>query len=395
MMQAYIPWFAATRLPIADLALLSLAQSIVWPLAMLTQLQLRNIYLLRSDSDLLPVFYRLRLLGCVVLVFTAAAGAGLTGSGRLLLELALMLAFIKCAEGLADIGLAEFQRTLRPDKAALSQTARCLIFIAVYTVSLTLWRDLVQSLLLALAAMTVWVVVMDLRGTLRLHSSATHGHPSHTVPDILSAGLLLSSATALSSVSIMVGRWAAMREGDVTTMAAAALAVTVSSVVAVLLSTCQQFSIPGARRCFSVGGIEACKASLTATTRALHLTFAGLVLAWAGAFLMSRSFGIHLPRLGESSSIMKVTFALAGCYLASGWLGVLHFRESMVLLIEQRNRVVLGIAAAQALVAAAISFIFYPLLGWFAIGLAELGRGCASWMVTTHFARKSERRDLN
>ena len=254
-MQAYIPWFAAMRTPIAELAMLSLAQSIVWPLAMLTLLQLRSIYLLRGDRDLLLVFYRLRLLGCLLLVSAAAAGAALTGAGRLLLELALMLALIKCTEGLSDIAQAEFQRTLRPEKAALSQTVRCGIFIAAYTVSLTLSSNLVWSLLLALAASSVWVVAFDLRGTIRLQHLGTSDHPLNAVPDILSAGLLLSSATALSSVAIMVGRWAAMLEGDVTTMAAAALAVTASSVVAVLLTTCQQFSIPGARDHFLRGGI--------------------------------------------------------------------------------------------------------------------------------------------
>ncbi len=58
MMQAYIPWFAATQTPIGELGILSLAQSIVWPLAMLTQLQLNNIYLLRGDTRLLSLFFR-------------------------------------------------------------------------------------------------------------------------------------------------------------------------------------------------------------------------------------------------------------------------------------------------------------------------------------------------
>jgi hypothetical protein len=386
VMQVYIPWFAAAHTPIAEVAMLSLAQSIVWPLAMLTQLQLRRIYLLRSDGDLLAVFYRIRLLGCGFLVVAAVAAAAFTGSGRLLLGLALMLALIKAVEGVSDIGQAEFQRALRPEKAAWTQTVRCAIFIAAYTVSLTLSSNLVWSLMLALAAMSVWVGAIDLRGTFRPRRLGKHA--VHAVPDILRSGVLLSSATALTSVSIMVGRWAAMQEGDVTTMAAAALAATVSSVVALLLSTCQQFSIPGARSRFLSGGVEACKASLSATTRALHFAFAGMVLAWAGAFLVASSYGVSLPRLGESGSLMNVTFALAGCYLVSGWLSVLSFKGTMVLMIAHRHRDVLAVAAMQALVAAAISFTFYPFVGWHAIALAELARGCTAWMGATCLARK-------
>lgn len=391
VMQAYIPWFAAaTHTPLAELGMLSLAQSIVWPLAMLTQLQLNRIYLLRGDSDLLAVFYRLRLLGSLLLIAGALAGAVLTGSGRLLIELALLLALIKCAEGLADIAHTELYRKLRAEKAARSLTVRCAIFIAIYTVSLTLSGHLAWSLLLSLAAMAVWVVTVDLRDSMRFQGAGPRGPATQeAVRAILGAGVLLSGALALSSVSIMVGRWAAMRAGDVTTMAAAALALTVSSVAAVLLTTCQQYLIPRARQHFLHGGIEACKASLSGGIRALHLAFAGLVVAWGAIFLLATSFQVHLPQLGQSSAVIKVTFALAGCYLVSGWLSVLHFKATMVLLIMQRNGFVLWVAVVQALVAAAISFILYPRVGWTAIGFAELGRSVAAWTATAYLARQS------
>jgi hypothetical protein len=388
LMQAYIPWFAATQTPIGELGMLSLAQSIVWPLAMLTQMQLNGVYLLRGDGGLLPVFLRLRVLGSALLVVGAVAVAMLTGSGRLLIELALLLALIKCAEGLSDTALMEFHRRFQPERAARTMTVRCGIFVAAYTVCLTLSGNLVLSMLLALAAMTIWVVVIDLRGTLSFQFLRPDHLDRQVVPGILGAGLMLSTALAISSVSLMVGRWAAMREGDLTTMGAAVLAATVASVVAVLVSTCQQLSLPGGRHHFARAGIEACNASLSPTNRALHIAFAGLILAWAGAYLIASTFGVHLPLLGQGSPMLRVTFALAGCYLVSGWLSVFHFKQTMLLVIAQQNRSIVAIAVVQAMAAAAVSFALYPVVGWLAIALAELARGCATWMAVSYLARR-------
>ncbi len=260
--------------------------------------------------------------------------------------------------------------------------------MVLYTACLTLSKNLVLSLLIALAAMTIWVVAVDLRGTIQLRLSKPTENARQVVPEILTAGLMLSAALAITSVSIMVGRWAAMREGDVPAMAAAALAVTVSSVVVVLVSTCQQLSIPSGRHHFVNGGIDACKASFSSTTRALHMAFVGMILAWAGAYVLASSFAIHLPRLGQNSVVLKITFALAGCYLVSGWLSVFHFRETMLLLIAQRSRAILAIAVLQAAAAAVVSFAFYPLVGWFAIALAELARGVISWVTASYLARR-------
>ncbi|MES3004296.1 MAG: hypothetical protein V4787_26635, partial [Pseudomonadota bacterium] len=91
-MQVYIPWLAASKAPLADLAMLSLAQSIVWPLTMIAQLQLRTIYVVQGERSLLPLFVQLRLGSCVFLVASAAFVTGMLGAGSLLLTLAVALA---------------------------------------------------------------------------------------------------------------------------------------------------------------------------------------------------------------------------------------------------------------------------------------------------------------
>ena len=71
-MQVYIPWLAASKAPLAELAMLALAQSIVWPLSMIAQLQLRTIYVVQGERSLFPLFVLL-LTGMYLFVLPYAA----------------------------------------------------------------------------------------------------------------------------------------------------------------------------------------------------------------------------------------------------------------------------------------------------------------------------------
>ena len=162
-MQVSIPWLAALTAPLGDLAMLSLAQSVVWPIAMVAQLQLRNIYLVQGERRLLPLFVQLRLAGCVLLIASASIAMGVLHPSPLLFSLALALALIKCVEHVADIMHAELQRAMEIRRAARSQTYRCALFMGVYTAALLISGQLLASMLTALAAMGAWVLLVDMQ----------------------------------------------------------------------------------------------------------------------------------------------------------------------------------------------------------------------------------------
>jgi hypothetical protein len=374
-MQVYIPWLAASKAPLAELAMLALAQSIVWPLSMIAQLQLRTIYVVQGERSLFPLFVQLRLVGCVFLIASAAIATGMLRSGPLLLSLAVALALIKCVENVADIMHGELQRAMEVSRASRSQTYRCAIFIGVYTVGMVSAGHLVVSLLAAAVAMAGWVLVVDMRPRRFWRDLLTHGGNLDHVGPTLKAGLALSMALALSSLSVMVGRWAAVRAGDTEVLAASALAGTMASIVAVLLVVTQQFCFTQARAQLDVGGIPACRAWCSTVTWRLHMAFAGLTLAWVAAAILVYDFGPPLPGHHLGIGMQNTIVVLAGCFLAGGWLSVLCFTDTLLLFLMRRHAAILFIAMLQVAAAAAASLLLYPLIGWIAIGVAELVRG--------------------
>lgn len=386
-MQVCIPWLAALTTPLGDLAALSLAQSVVWPIAMMAQLQLRNIYLVQGERRLLPLFVQLRLAGCVLLVASAAIAMGVLRPSPLLFSLALALALIKCVEHVADIMHAELQRAMEIRRASRSQTYRCAIFIGVYTAALLISGQLLASLLIALAAMGAWVLLVDMQPSRFQRDLLTHrGHMEHMGPT-LKAGLCLSTAVALSSLSVMVGRWAAMRAGDMEAVAAAALAGTMASVVAVVLGATQQYSFTQARAQLAAGGIPAFRAWCSNVTSRLHLAFALLTLAWIGAVAIVYEFTLPLPG-SHARGIQDMVAVLAGFFLAGGWLSVLCFRDTLLLALLRRNAVILLIAMVQVTAAVCGSLLLYPLLGWVAIGVAELLRGLSFFLAVRYAGQR-------
>jgi hypothetical protein len=390
-MQVYIPWLAASRAPLDDLAMLSLAQSVVWPLAMVAQLQLRTIYVVQGESSLLPLFVQMRLGGCVFLVAGAAIATGLLNAGPLLLTVAVALALIKCVENMADIMHGELQRALEVSRAARSQTYRCAIFIGVYTVCMVSSGQLLASLALACVAMAVWVLVVDMRPRKFWRDLLVHGaHLEHVGPT-LKAGLLLSSAVAVMSLSLMVGRWAAMRAGDIETLGAAALAGTMASLVAVILGATHQFSITQARTQLAMGGTTAFRAWSGTVTRRLHMAFAGLTLAWLAAAIVAHELGPALPGHHLRSGMQDTVVVLAGCFLAGGWLSALCFADTMLLYLMRRNGPILLVSIFQLGAAAAVSLALYPQLGWVAIGVAEILRGLTFVAATRYVVRRLDR----
>jgi hypothetical protein len=386
-MQVYIPWLAASKAPLADLAMLSLAQSVVWPLAMIAQMQLRTIYVVQGERSLLPLFVQLRLGGCVFLVASAAIAMGMLRSAPLLLGLAVALALIKCVENVADIMHGELQRTMEMSRAARSQTYRCAIFIAVYTAGMVSTGQLLVSLVAACVAMAGWVLVADIRSRRFWRDLLTHGGNLDRVGPTLKAGLCLSTAVALSSLAVMVGRWAAMRAGDMETLAASALAGTMASLVAVVLGATLQFSLTQARSQLALGGTAAFRAWCSTVTRRLHVAFAGLTLAWAAAAVLAYDFGLPVPGHHLGSGMQETVFVLAGCFLAGGWMGVLCFTDILLLYLMRRHGAILFIALLQVAGAAAASLLLYPLVGWIAIGVAELARGL-SFVVAARYATR-------
>jgi peptidoglycan/xylan/chitin deacetylase (PgdA/CDA1 family) len=384
-MQVYIPWLAAARAPLADLAMLALAQSIVWPLAMIAQLQLRTIYLVQGERSLLPLFVQLRLVGCVFLLASAATVTGLLRSGPLLLSLAVGLALIKCVENVADIMHSELHRAMEVSRAARSQTYRCAIFIAVYTVGMVSSGQLLVSLLAAFVAMAGWVLVVDMRPRRFWRDFLARGGSLHHVGPTLRAGLCLSTALALSSLSVMVGRWAAVRAGDTEVLAASALAGTMASIVAVLLVVTLQFSLPQARTQLNAGGMTAFRAWCSTVESRLHMAFTALLLGWATAAMLVYDFGLPLPGHHLAVGMQHTVIVLAGCFLAGGWLNVLCFTDTLLQYLTLRHRAILLVAVVQVTAAAVASLLLYPLIGWIAIGVAELVRGL-SFIIAVRYA---------
>jgi hypothetical protein len=375
-MQIYIPWLAASKAPVADLAMLALAQSVVWPLAMIAQMQLRTIYVVQAQASLLPLFVQLRLAGCVMLVICAALAAMVMQSNGLLLALTVALALMKCAENVADILHGELQRAMEIGRAARSQTYRCVIFMVVYTTCLIASAGLVTSIVAALGAMVAWVAAVDMKPRSFWRGTLTHVSQVDQVASTLKAGLCLSVAVALTSLAMMVGRWAAMRAGDTDALAATALAGTIASAVAVVLGATLQFSITHARAHLHGGGMRAFRAWTHTIVRRLHLAFAVLALAWLGAAVLSYDFSLPLPGHQVGRGMLQTVIVLSGCFLVGGWLSVLRFRDTMLLYLLERHRAILLVAALQVAAAAAASLVLYPVLGWLAIGVAELLRGC-------------------
>lgn len=386
-MQVYIPWLAASRAPMTELAILALAQSIVWPLAMVAQLQLRTLYVVQGQQSLLPLFIQLRLGGCVFLFASAAIGAGLLRDGAQLVNLALALALIKCAEIVADILHGELQRAMELRRAARSQTVRCTIFIGVYTLGMVYSGHLVLSLAAAGLAMGAWVLAVDIGPGRFWRNLLTHGSSLDHLGPTLKAGVLLSTALALTSLSVMIGRWAALRADDTGVLAATALAGTMASIVAVVLSATQQYSLQGAREQLQRGGVGALRAWSGVVSRRLHVCFGALALAWVVAAVVVHASGWPVPGQHLGLHLQQTVIVLAGCFLAGGWLSVLCFPDTMELYLTQRHAGILLVALVQVIAAAAASLLLYPLLGWSAIGIAELARG-VTFIAATKFSTR-------
>lgn len=188
----------------------------------------------------------------------------------------------------------------------------------------------------------------------------------------------------------MVGRWAAVWAGDTEVLAATALAETVASIVAVLLVVALQFSLTQARTQLSAGGMAAFRAWCATVTSRLHMAFAGLTLGWAVAagFLVNE---FALPAPGPLGVGMQQTVVvLAGCFLVGGWLNVLCFTDTLLQYLMQRHRAILLIAVVQVTAAAAASLLLYPLVGWIAIGVAELVRGLSFIVAVKYTTRRLE-----
>jgi hypothetical protein len=375
-MQIYIPWLAAfvPGVPLSELATLSLAQSFVWPLAMVAQLQLRALYVSRGERSLFPLFIQLRLGACILLVAVTAVAAVFLRQGLALFAIAVTLALIKSVEGFADIMQCERQRTMDLRPVARSQSWRCAIFIGVYSVALVVSGELVTALAAALACSVAWVLAADLgplaswRVTLAQRVGLEHALPT------LRTGLTLSAAVALTSLAAMVGRWAALRAGDIDTVAAAALAGTIGSVVAVVMGTTQHYSLAPARTHLASGGMDAFRAWYRGVTLRLHLLMAFLALVWLAVALLSwhgvLPFADHLG----SQQLQHTVIVLAGCFIAGGWLSAPCIADTVLLYLQHRYAVILLLAAAQLAGAAAASFALYPAMGWAAIGVAEIVR---------------------
>jgi hypothetical protein len=378
-MQVYIPWLAAFahEVPLSQLAMLSLAQSFVWPLAMVAQLQLRALYVSRGDRSLFPFFVQLRLIACLLLVLVTAIVAVFLRQGLLLFAIAVALALIKSVESVADIMQSELQRTMDLRPVARSQSWRCAIFAGVYTAALVLSGELVTALTAALACSAAWVLAVDVGPHVSWRTALSQRVDLELAVPTLRSGLTLSGAVALTSLAMMVGRWAALRAGDIDTVAAAALAGTVASVVAVVMGATQHYSLAHARSHLLAGGIDAFRRWYGGITVRLHLVMALLAFAWAAvAFLSWHGALPFADRLG-SQRLQQTVIVLAGCFVAGGWLSVLCIADTVLLYLQQRYAVILLVAVLQLVAAAVASVALYPSAGWVAIGLAEIIRAFA------------------
>lgn len=373
-MQIYIPWLAASRGSMAELAMLSLAQSFVWPLAMLSMLQLRTLYVARGEKALFPLFVQLRLGMCVLLIACSAITAAFLGQGYLLFAVAVALALIKSVEAVADIMQSELYRSLNVRPAARSQTWRCAIFIGIYTIVLVLSDDLVIALTAALACIAAWVLAVDMEPRAFWREVLAQGIRLDSILPTVRVGLGLSAAVALTSLSVMVGRWAALRAGDTQTIAAAALAGTVASVVAVVLSATQQYSLAPARVHLLAGGVPAFRRWFSRVTSGIHVLMALLALAWVGAAVLVWTGALPFAdRLG-TQRLQDTVIVLAGCFIAAGWLTVLCLADTVLLVLHMRYATLLLLGVLQVVAATAVSLVLYPQLGWIAIGIAEIVR---------------------
>jgi hypothetical protein len=185
----------------------------------------------------------------------------------------------------------------------------------------------------------------------------------------------------------MVGRWAAMRAGDMEAVAAAALAGTMASVVAVVLGATQQYSFTQARAQLAAGGIPAFRGWCSNVTSRLHLAFAALTLAWIAAVAILYEFTLPLPG-SHAHGVQDMVAVLAGFFLAGGWLSVLCFSDTLLLALLRRNAVILLIAVVQVIAAVCASLLLYPLLGWVAIGVAELLRGLSFFLAVRYAGQR-------
>lgn len=374
-MQIYIPWLAASRGSLSELAMLSLAQSFVWPLTMLSQLQLRTLYVVRGERALFPLFVQLRLGACVLLIVCCASIAAFLGPGHLLFAIAVALALIKAVENVADIMQSELYRTLNLQPAARSQIWRCAIFIGVYTIVLVLSGDLMIALVSALACIAAWVLAVDMEPRAFWRDVFAQGIRLESILPTVRVGLVLSAAVGLTSLSAMVGRWAAQRAGDTQTVAAAALAGTVGSVVAVVLTATQQYCVAPARLQLLAGGVPAFRRWFSRVTNGIHVLVALLALAWAAVALLAWTGTLPFAdRLG-TQRLQDTVIVLAGCFIAAGWLTVLCLADLVLLLLRERHAAILLLAVLQVVAAAAVSLLLYPRFGWVAIGIAEMARG--------------------
>jgi hypothetical protein len=223
--------------------------------------------------------------------------------------------------------------------------------------------------------MAAWVVVVDMRPRRFWRDLLTQGGNLDQVGPTLKAGLALSTALAFSSLSVMVGRWAAVRAGDTEVLAACALAGTMASIVAVVLVATQQYSFTPARAQLDAGGIPAFRAWCRTVSWRLHVAFAGLTLAWVAAAVLVYYFGLPVPGHHLGIRMQHTVVVLAGCFLAGGWLSVFCFTDILLQYLMRRHGTILFIAMTQVAAAAAASLLLYPLMGWIAIGIAELVRG--------------------
>lgn len=376
-MQIYIPWLAASQVPLSELAMLSLAQSFVWPLAMVAQLQMRTLYVARGDRALFPVFVQLRLAACILLVVCTAVLSVFLGQGHLLVAIAVTLALVKAVESVADLMHAELQRTMAVRPAARSQAWRCTIFIGVYTIAIVASGDLVVSLTAALACMTCWVLAVDVGGRAFWREVLAHGVRLESLLPTLRIGTSLSLAVALTSLAMMIGRWAAQRAGDTETVAAAALAGTAGSVVTVVLAITLNYSLVPARMRLEAGGLPAFRRWCSVVTKRLHMLMATLVLAWIAASALLGAGALPLMTGHDTPRLHDTVIVLAGCFIVAGWLGVLCFADSMLLYLQERHTTILLIAVLQVMAAMAASLLLYPYIGWIAIGIAEIVRSLA------------------
>jgi len=293
--------------------------------------------------------------------------------GLLLFAIAVALALIKSVESLSDIMQSERQRTMDLRPVARSQSGRCAIFIAVYTVALVLSGELVTALAAALTCSAAWVIAVDFGPRASFRAAIVQRLSLDDALPALRTGLMLSGAVALTSLAAMVGRWAALRAGDLETVAAAALAGTVASIVAVVVGTTQHYSLAPARSRLA-GGVPAFRRWYRGVTFPLHWAMALLALGWGAVALLSWHDALPFSQRLGSLRLQQTVIVLAGCFIAGGWLCVLCIADTVLLYLQHRYVSILLLAVLQLAAAAAVGLALYPIVGWTAIGAGEIAR---------------------